>query len=339
MRRMSWGLLAMLLAGGCGETPDGGSSEGGARSGSAGRGAYFPAGSMFFQRDVSNVAPAADSSSIISALRSAGGWGNGNVMQIDFSLEVVQADAGTPRRSFTPTDDFYEPDCDRSEIPIPPGGALEGESGYECRSDGDCHLIVFAPFENRLYEMWRADIRGSAFHGGCLAVWRTDRAYDERLRGDQCTSADAAGFPIAPLLFSADEVAAGEVAHAIRFILPNNRIRASRYVRPATHGTRTSGGTNTPPYGAHFRLRRDYPLDALPNDAARVVARALQRYGMYQADGGQIALTAQSDRFTQAKWEQVGLAPRVLSRLTVDDFEVIDHGSPIEVTFDCARVP
>jgi len=79
-------------------------------------------------------------------------------------------------------------------------------------------------------------------------------------RGDQCTSADAAGFPIAPLLFTADEVAAGEIAHAIRFILPNNRVRARSMVRPATHGTNTTGDANAPPYGVHFRLRADFRL-------------------------------------------------------------------------------
>ncbi len=305
----------------------------------AGSGAYFPTGTMFFQRDVSEVPVAPNSAAIIASLRAAGGWGNSDRFQIDFSIEVLAADATTPRRTFTPTGDFYEPDCDEVPVPVPLGGALEGEDGYACTSDGDCHLIVHAPFENKLYEMWRADIVGDTFQGGCLVVWQTDRSYDELLRGDQCTSADAAGFPIAPLLFSADEIAAGEIDHAIRFILPNNRVRASRYVRPATHGTRTSGDDDAPPYGVHFRLRADYPLEDLPNDAARVVARALQRYGMYHADGGNIALTAQSDRFTQAKWSQVGLGPRDLAALKVEDFEVIDHGSPIPVTFDCVRTP
>lgn len=292
---------------------------------------------MFFQRDVSGEPASPQSAAMIASLRQAGGWGNGDRFQIDFSIEVLQADGSTPRRSFNPTGDFYDPDCDGVAMPVPVGGALEGESGYACEGDGDCHLIVHAPSENRLYEMWRADIRGNTFNGGCLAVWETDRTYGELLRGDQCTSADAAGFPIAPLLFSADEIAAGSIDHAIRFILPNNRVRASRYVRPATHGTRTTGDANAPPYGVHFRLRADYPLENLPNEAARVVARALQRYGMYHADGGNIALTAQSDRFTTAKWADVGLAPRDLVALQVEDFEVIDHGAPIEVTFDCVR--
>ena len=158
---------------------------------------------------------------------------------------------------------------------------------------------------------------------------------EHRARGLQCTSADAAGFPIAPLLFTADEVAAGEIPHAIRFILPNNRPKRG-FVPPATHGTNTTGDANAPYYGVHLRLRADYPLDTLPNEGARVVARALQRYGMYHADGGNIALTAQSDRYTTAKWDGL-LAPRDLSALQVEDFDVIDHGAPIALTFDCVR--
>ena len=44
-----------------------------------------------------------------------------------------------------------------------------------------------------------------------LAALPTARTYTTAGRGLQCTSADAAGFPIAPLLFTADEVAAGHI--------------------------------------------------------------------------------------------------------------------------------
>ncbi len=252
---------------------------------------------------------------------------------------MLDATAQTPTQSFTPTGDHYSPDCDITPVPVPAGGNLEGEQSYSCDGDGDCHLIVHAPHEHRLYEMWRANIAGDGtFTGGCLAVWDTSAPYPEGGRGAQCTSADAAGFPIAPLLFSADEVAAGEIAHAIRFILPNNRVRALTYVPPATHGTNTSGGPNAPQYGVHFRLRADFPLETLPNEGARVVARALQRYGMFHADGGQIALTAQSDRHTTASWEGL-LGPHDLSSLQVTDFEVIHHGDDVPVTYDCQRTP
>ena len=295
-------------------------------------GPYFTQ-AMFFNTDVSTVPKAANSASIIAALAAAGGWGNSNKMQIDFDLDVLTATASTPKRTFTPTDDFYSPDCDQTAMPVPTGGNLEGETGYACTNDGDCHLLVYDPSGGKLYEMWRANIT-TTFQGGCLAVWNTGTSYTSNLRGDQCTSADAAGFPIAPLLFTADEVKAGHIDHAIRFILPNNRIKRG-YVHPATHATSTTGGSSAPSYGVHLRLRADYPIANLPA-GARVVARAMQKYGMYPADGGNIALTADSDRHTTAKWSGL-LGPTDLAALKVTDFEVIDHGAPIALTGDCVR--
>ncbi len=314
-------------------TPDAGAGTG---SGAGGASRYFPSGSWFLE-DVSALPRAATSDLTIAALKAAGGWGNSNKMQVDFDLDVLDADAATPTRTFTTTGDWYSPDCDHVPVPVPANGNLEGESGYACTNDGDCHLLVHDPVTHTLYEMWRANITGGTFDGGCLAVWDETRAYGPLGRGDQCTSADAAGFPIAPLLFTADEVAAGHIDHAIRFILPNNRIRKG-YVRPATHGTSTTGTGNLPYYGVHLRLRADYPIDSLPSAGAKVVARAMQRYGMYHADGGNIALTAQSDRHTTHKWSGL-LAPQDLAALGVDDFQVIDHGPAIPLTLDCVRQP
>ena len=168
----------------------------------------------------------------------------------------------------------------------------------------------------KLFEMWRADIRGDAFRGGCLAVWDMTRVYPPSGRGEQCTSADAAGFPIAPLLFDADEVAAGRIDHAIRFILPERhdpraRVRAPRDAR---RRARRAARPTPPPYGARLRLRADYPLASLPNEGARTVARAMQRYGMLLSDGGRVALTARSDRFTRSKWAGL-LGPTDLAAL------------------------
>jgi hypothetical protein len=301
-------------------------------------GPYFET-SMFWNRDVSAVAKSANSDSIITALRGAGGWGNGNKIAIDFTIDVLTANAATPHQTFTPTSDFFSPDCDHVELPVPPNGNIEGETGYQCTTGGDCHLLVYDTSAKKLYEMWRADITDpltpSSFQGGCLAVWNTSQTYTDTLRGDQCTSADAAGFPISPLLFTADEVAAGEIKHAIRYILPNNRVRRG-FVRPATHGTSTTGGSSAPAYGSHLRLRADFPIDSLPSEGAKVVARAMQKYGMYHADGGNIALTAQSDRHTTAKWAGL-LDSHDLQALRVEDFEVIDHGSMISLTDNCAR--
>ena len=306
-----------------------------------------PAGAIFFyrvvpgafwKRDISSAPADQQSGAIIAALAAAGGFGNGR-LQIDFSINVLTADASVPFQSFNPTADFYSPDCDLAPVPVPPGGALEGESGYACTTDGDCHLLVVHQPTGRLYEMWRADIRNGVFNGGCLAIWDLSRVYPPSGRGEQCTSADAAGFPIVPLLFTADELQAGAIRHAIRFILPNARIQAGVYVHPATHAGGPSG-QGMPPYGARLRLRADYPLATLPDEGTRIIARALQRYGMLLADGGNIALTAANDRFTTAMWPAVLPSGSTgLAAIHVTDFEMIDGGARIPLTDDCIRNP
>lgn len=277
------------------------------------------------------------SDAMIEALADRGGWGNGDRFQIDFSIVVLAADAATPLRAFEPNGDFYEGDCDHVPVPLPEGGALEGEDGYACEGDGDCHLIVRTP--DTLYEMWRAHVDAAGFSGGCLAVWQLDRDWPESLRGEGCTSADAAGLPIAPLLFTADEVASGAIDHAVRFILPNSRIAYRQYVRPATHATgAASAQTDGIPYGARLRLRADFPVETLPSEGARVIARALQTYGMILADGGQIALTAASDRGGAASWDGL-LGPQDLAALAVTDFAVVDLGPVFDWSGDCERTP
>jgi len=305
-------------------------APGGDDTGSAGP--YFER-AMFWNQDVSNAPKAANSDQLIAAILAAGGWGNQDHFRVDFSFDVLYADASAPQ-TFTPTDSFEVPDCDQMPVPVPAVGNVEGETGYKCSAGGDCHLIVFDDKARRLYEMWKASI-STTFSGGCLAVWDLARKYDETLRGDQCTSADGAGFPISPLLFNADEVAAGSIDHAIRFVLPNDRVTQG-FVRPATHAAYTSGGLELPFYGVHVRLRPDYPVERLTTLGAQVVARALQKYGMYHADGGEDTLTAQSDKYTTAKWDGL-LGPQDLYPLEVSDFEVVDHGEGIPITNDCQR--
>lgn len=317
------------------DATDDGPGDDGTDTGEPGEGHYFPAGAVW-TTDITDAPLDPESDTVIAWLQDQG-WGTGT-MRIDFSITVLEADASTPFVPFEPTEDHYLPDCDLDPVPMPPGGSLEGESGYACESDGDCHLIVVDWTEKTLWEMWRANLDGDTLYGGCLAIWDLSKVYGPKGRGDQCSSADAAGFPIAPLLFSADEVAAGEVNHAIRFILPNATMRAGVYVRPATHAGGPSGPDDAVPYGARLRLRADYPLDTLPNDAARTVARAMQTYGMVLADGGNIALTAQSDVNTTAKWDDL-MDSYALADLQPDDFEMIDAGERIELTYDCVREP
>lgn len=277
------------------------------------------------------------SASMVSRLVADGGFGGGR-FQVDFSFTVLEADAATPRVALVRSPGYSTPDCDGpATVPLPTGGALEGEAGYACTTGGDCHLLVVDRAAGRLYETYQANRTSPTQLGStCTVAWDLARTYPADLRGQQCTSADAAGLPIAPLLFSADELAAGSIDHAIRFILPNARMRAGYFVAPATHGGSPSGAADALPYGSRLRLKAGFDLAPL-SPSARVVARALQRYGMILADGGNIALTARDDRFTVKKWAEVGFDSHALFAIGPADFEVVATSAPVALTYDCVR--
>ena len=300
---------------------------------------YFPPGAIWTQ-DVSHAPLDPHSAAMIAWLVDAGGWGHNNRMQVDFAIRVVQANATTPNLPFRKGSGWMSLDSDDvSSFPLPAGGGIEGESDYRCpNSDDDCHLIVVDRSHGKLYEAYQANYEENVLTANFVAVWNLNRVYPPSGRGDQCTSADAAGFPIAPLLFNADELVTGSINHAIRFILPNPRIRAHVFVHPATHAGAPRGPVDAPPMGVRFRLKASYDLSQL-TPAAQVVARAMQKYGMFLSDGGNIALTAQSDADTKAKYADIDFTPRDLADLKVTDFEVVDMGTPIRLTDDCVRNP
>ena len=141
------------------------------------------------------------------------------------------------------------------------------------------------------------------------------------------------------LLATSDEVANGDIPHALRFILPNARMKQGVFVHPATHaGGPSSPNANAPPYGVRFRLKAGF--DETPYNAAeRVVLRAMKKYGMILSDGGNIALTFADDRLSTNKWAALGVDSSSFSAIAVSAFEVVDLGAEIPLTFNCVRNP
>lgn len=300
------------------------------------------AGPQPWTADVSGAPASERSPAILAALDDAGGWGNGDVFQVDFAMPVHTAGPDTPRMTVTGREDYCYggPDCDPvpAEMPVPAGAVMEGSQDLTCDAAAqDCHLLVADPAARRLYEVYQGTRAGDGLSAGGFFVWDLDRAYTDELRGPQCTSADAAGFPIAALTPTADEVASGRIDHALRFILPNDRMKADVYVPPATHaGGPESTNPDAPPYGVHLRLRPDTDMTAYTEEE-RVVLAALQRHGMYLSDGGEIALTFADDRSSTAKSAELGIDAQSFADLPVAAFEVIDHGPEVPVTYECAR--
>ncbi len=322
----------------------------------------FPAGSIWHQ-NIAAAPLAPGSTSMINALVGLGGWGNGNKMQIDFSLQTFpDAPAGSPMVSIVPhhaEGEYYDPDCEElpTSMPVPAGAAFEGQNGLSCDNDGeDCHLLVRQG--NLLYELYSGNYSGGVLDARCLVIWNLNAVYPPEGRGEHCTSADAAGFPVAPLLVNADEVAArvgiadSDLGHAIRFVLPNARMASDAslggvggrlYVRPASHAGGPSGPSASVPYGVRMRLKANFNMSGY-SAAAQVILRTMQRYGIVLADGGNIALTFETDRYTTAKWNTLGISAQTFwnaaggsTPLLVNHFEIIDTGPRIGETWNCVR--
>jgi hypothetical protein len=348
----------------------------------------FPPNAVWYQ-DVS--APSMkhpNSDNMINHLSSLGGWGTGATkLQLDFSFYVLHAATNTATKPVVPfpdADDYYYPDCGDFHtplqapkplpIPLPAGGGIEGTGppyvgtmpSYTCdNGNNDCHMLIVQG--NTLFESGNTNVTSTNVQASCALTWDLTKVYPRQGRGEQCTSTDAAGYPVAPLLISPGDMAAagstGDLGHAIRFILPNARMKDAAYVHPANHGTKSPNGAsdenvNAVPYGSRFRLSASFNIDAFvagnasdggaaATASAKVILRTLQKYGMVLSDGGSVPLSAESDYYYPAgqKWSDFGMDPntqsgaQVLEGLQVTDFEVVYTGPQIALTFDCVPTP
>jgi serine/threonine-protein kinase len=328
----------------------------------------FTQPNAIWNTDATHLATRSNSALMMTHLAafSSKGWGDTRNFdfQIDLSFYVLHANASTPTGpivAFPSTSEYYSPDCEAPGLafPVPATGGIEGTDppAYTCDTGADdCHLLVSNDTTHVLYESYFTDsANASGVHAICGLKWDLTRTYPRYGRGEHCTSADGAGFPIAPLLFNADEVWAaaqtsGDLGHAIRFILGNNRMTYRKYVHPSSHGTKATSDTNADavPYGSRLRLKSGFDVNAFSsNESVRVILRTLQKYGMFLSDGGGVPLTAEVDTYTTHKWSDadVNLDTHSLFGIRPTDFDVIEAGNLLSVTNanddynDCVRTP
>jgi hypothetical protein len=168
-----------------------------------------------------------------------------------------------------------------------------------------------------LYELFSAypNLDGS-WNAGSAAVW--DMLANQK-RPWTWTSADAAGLPIVPGLVRYDEVAAGEIRHAIRFTLPQSR---NAVVPPASHWAGNSTNSSAPPMGMRLRLKSSFNVSGFPA-RVQVILNAMKKYGLIMADNGSAMYIsgAPDDR-----WDNDEL--HTLGQVSASAFEVVQM-SPV----------
>lgn len=203
-------------------------------------------------------------------------------------------------------------ESDAGDYPIPPNVRIEGGPA----SQDDRHVIVVQQESCTLFELYKAVPKDDGTWGATSAA-RFDLTSNE-LRIDGHTSADAAGLPIFPGLVRHDEVAAGEIKHALRFTAPTTR---DSYVWPARHKASSKSEVELPPLGQRFRLRANFDIKGY-SPPAQVILRALKTYGMILADNGSAWFLSGEPNDA---WDNDQL--RDLRRVKGSDFEAVDQSS------------
>jgi hypothetical protein len=215
----------------------------------------------------------------------------------------------------------YSDQSDSGPYPIPAGVPIEGGPN----STGDRHALIVDEDNCILYELYYAFAQpDGTWHAGSGAI------YDLKcscLRPATWTSADAAGLPIVPGLVRYDEVAVGEITHALRFTLPQTR-RA--FIWPARHFASKLTDTAYPPMGQRFRLRADFDISSYAAQN-QVILRALKKYGMILADNGSSWFISGAP---DERWNNDTLAE--LKQVHGSDFEAVDASS-LMIVPDSAR--
>jgi hypothetical protein len=208
----------------------------------------------------------------------------------------------------------YGDESDPGPMPVPANAPIEG---YPNPGSGDRHVLVLDNSTCWLYELYSSYPQtDGSWNVASAAVW--DLLADEQ-RPLTWTSADAAGLAIFAGLARYDEVASGEIKHALRFTLQNSR---AAFVPPASHWAATSTNANAAPMGMRLRLKASFDISQF-SAANQVILKALQQYGMIMADNGSNMYIsgAPDDR-----WNNDDL--HNLDEVTASDFEVVEM-SPI----------
>jgi len=200
----------------------------------------------------------------------------------------------------------YADESDPGPYPIPLNATIEhGE---------DRHVIAVDMGQCMLYELFMAYPKSDHWEAQSGAKYNLS---SNAPRPYTWTSADAAGLPIYPGLVRYDEVASGEINHALRFTVEETQ---QAIVYPARHYASDITDPNAPPMGLRFRLKSGFDISGF-SKKNQVILTALKKYGMIVADnGGEWFLSGAPD----SRWDDEDLAE--LWNVKGSDFEVVYTG-------------
>jgi hypothetical protein len=290
-------------------------------------------------------------------------------MKVAFDFAVFRVMGDHPKGIPNMTD--YPDESDSVPVPFPDTSLGDPYNAYPegnfatgtCTNDGDCHIEITdvenwtnwsmgrcfktgaGPFAWDVGNIARFPFSSDTFvYKGTAPVTGAANSPVAAYRPLSWTSGDAGGLAITPGLILLDEIAEGEINHALRSCSKGS---APYYVHPASHRAGSLSDQYAAPMGLRWRLKSTFdinqkiPLTGTPGTAAyrdaraaRIILRACQKYGMIDADNSNWSggyFMAEMDEHNTLKWADLCAGSSVskyisTAGLSFNDFEVVDWG-------------
>ena len=214
----------------------------------------------------------------------------------------------------------------------------------------DAHICVVDPVLGLSWEMSRYAWDDPSSFPTCTTynVWDlSGPGHGDHNEGQrwQLRGGRGSGFPIIAGLVRPEEIQAGEIRHALVFTYSHIRMSEQGWdmfiAPPACRGDGDVIGEQYPIEGMRLQLDPSFTEDDFDDwgltEEAKIVARALQRYGMYLGDRGgdmvfQVQLMHPRPSRHRHEWERV--APnffKSVEKIRTEWFRIVDTGGEVVV--------
>jgi hypothetical protein len=251
-----------------------------------------------------------------------------------WTVPVWFAGPRTPRYDVKLTSAWFSGIDTLADVPIPTEAKPDPEA--------DGHMTVVDEKSGCVYDLYRGRRSGDSW----TARWANALPISSTGVYADGLGTRASGFSAGAGLIWPAELERGHIDHALVFAYPVTR--RNSYVSPATHPDGESTDLAALPMGARVRLDPTLDLSSLGlSRSERVIARALQEYGMVLADtSGGFTLYAASplamsnDPYpklfhTTSDWAALDRIP--LNRLQVTELPPVESGKRSLTPSSCAR--
>lgn len=199
--------------------------------------------------------------------------------------------------SGTPTTNWSFDDC-QNKGSLPPNFApvlmnVPTQAGMVQSMGTDGEITIYDPSADQEWEFWVASQTNgqwSACWGGTIQHVSADPGIFPSGLG-----ATASGLPLLGFLIRIDELQAGVIRHTLN--IETVRTQAGVFSWPANRTDGNTADADILMEGQRVRLDPTFDVTTLPNPAERVIAKAMQDYGMILTDtSGAVSMQAEDPR-------------------------------------------